>query len=60
MHMWVTNILPDVPVNSDDEVKYIFKSTFIGSYLFCEYQQGIAVFKSENISTIAVIKNYIV
>lgn len=35
MHMWVTNMLPDVPVSNEDEIKYVFKSTLVGCYLLC-------------------------
>lgn len=53
-------MIPDIPVlNHDDEVKYVFKSSLVGSYLICTYSKGKALFQSDSISTIAIAKDFI-
>lgn len=60
MHSWISNCLPEVPerVDSTEENVLIFKNLFVETYLICRYAKGEAEFKSDNISTISVIKDY--
>ena len=61
MHSWISNCLPEVPerVDSTEENVLIFKNLFVETYLICRYAKGEAEFKSDNISTISVIKDYL-
>ncbi len=57
IHQWATQVLPDVPPRLATEVGvFSFRSTFLDTELACEYRRGAAVFKSDNISTIAIVK----
>lgn len=62
MHSWISNILPEVPERVDslsDDNLLKFKNVFLETYLVCRYSKGEAEFKSDNISTIAIIKDFI-
>lgn len=61
MHSWISNCLPEVPerINSSDENVLIFKNVFVETFLVCKYSKGAAEFKSDNISTISIIKDFI-
>lgn len=61
MHSWTGNCLNEVPerVNSTDENVLIFKNVFVDTYLICKYSKGNAEFKSDNISTISMIKDFL-
>ncbi|KAL4450486.1 hypothetical protein ABPG74_019384 [Tetrahymena malaccensis] len=60
IHYYVQEMIPDIPVlNHDEEVKYVFKSSLVGSYLVCTYNKGKAVFQSDSVSTIAIVKDFI-
>lgn len=61
MHSWITNCLPEVAerVNSSDENILVFKNVFLHTFLVCKYSKGEAEFKSDNLSTISVIKDFI-
>lgn len=41
------------------KVYFTYKSCFVGTYLFGKYNSKKAVFKSESISTIMIIKEFI-
>lgn len=67
VHAWIGNILPNVPEqpanvsdspsSSDGGTNTLhFKSTFIATELEVVYKRGEAVFRSDNISTISVLK----
>eukprot|EP00118_Oscarella_pearsei_P011995 m.84946 g.84946 ORF g.84946 m.84946 type:complete len:230 (+) comp36418_c0_seq15:2058-2747(+) len=59
IHSWVCFCLPEVPerVPSDGQVSMNFRSTFLGTQLECSYRRSDAVFKSDNVSTISIIKD---
>lgn len=61
MHSWISQCLPEVPerINSGDENILIFKNCFVESFLICKYAKGESQFKSDNISTISIIKDFI-
>eukprot|EP00898_Chlorokybus_atmophyticus_P008323 jgi/Chlat1/8492/Chrsp80S00652 len=61
MHAWIANCLPDIPgrAPADDSSEYMFVSTMLGTALICQNRQGSAVFKSENVTTLAVVKEII-
>ncbi len=65
VHAWIRIILPNVPdqpanvpdqPTSDSTNTLHFKSTFIDTELEVMYGRGEAVFRSDNISTISVLK----
>jgi Bardet-Biedl syndrome 7 protein len=62
MHSWIGNCLPEVPerVNTvGDENVLIFKNVFVETFLVCKYSKGEAEFRSDNISTISIIKDFV-
>lgn len=61
MHSWISKCLPEVPqrINSSDENVLIFKNVFLGTFLVCKYAKGEAEFRSDNISTVSIIKDFV-
>lgn len=59
MHSWVVFSLPEVAEKSvtGDSASIYFVSAFLGTVLHCHYKKGEAVFKSDNISTISILKD---
>ncbi|XP_076069179.1 BBSome complex member BBS7-like isoform X2 [Oratosquilla oratoria] len=59
MHAWVVFCLPELPERtpSGDVAEFTFVSTFLDTQLQCVYSAGEAVFKSDNISTISILKD---
>jgi Bardet-Biedl syndrome 7 protein len=59
VHSWVCFALPEVPERTpiDDEVVFYFTSTFLDTLLECKNKKGSAVFRSDNISTISILKD---
>lgn len=56
-HAWVFQCLPDVPeVFSGEEGRLCFKSTFLHTVLVARYKRGEAEFLSENLSSLAILK----
>ena len=46
-----------VPVGDTTSITFI--STFLDTLLICEYSKGLGVFKSDNISTISILKDFL-
>uniref|UniRef100_A0A182QGI9 Bardet-Biedl syndrome 7 protein homolog n=1 Tax=Anopheles farauti TaxID=69004 RepID=A0A182QGI9_9DIPT len=61
MHNWLLNSIPELPEKLYDggKVQYTFQHVFIGTLLICEYGKGEAVFRSDNISTVSILKDFI-
>jgi Bardet-Biedl syndrome 7 protein len=61
MHSWIGNCVPEVPerVNSTDENVLIFRNVFLDTYLVCKYSKGEADFRSDNVSTISILKDFL-
>jgi Bardet-Biedl syndrome 7 protein len=62
MHEWISVCLPEVPNRGDDddgEAQLYFRNAFLTSFLSCKYSNKKAVFKSDSISTIAILKEVI-
>lgn len=61
MHSWISKCLPEVPerINSSDDNVLIFKNVFLGTFLVCKYSKGEAEFRSDNISTVSIIKDFV-
>ncbi|KAK2188574.1 hypothetical protein NP493_128g04020 [Ridgeia piscesae] len=59
VHSWVTFCLPELPdrTPAGDSVTFNFMSTFLGTLLECKYKKGEATFRSDNISTISILKD---
>jgi Bardet-Biedl syndrome 7 protein len=56
MNMWLASCL-DVPTRPErEDVQLWYKNTFTGSMLECRFSAGQAVFRSDSISTVAVLK----
>lgn len=59
VHSWIGYCIPEVPDKcpTGDTVTMYFQSTFLDTQLECNYGQGIVEFKSDNISTISILKD---
>jgi len=60
MHQWLSlcvNELPSRP--TEDEITVAYRNTFVGSWLAGRYGKGTAVFRSDSIMTISVLKDFI-
>ncbi|CAK9106151.1 unnamed protein product [Durusdinium trenchii] len=60
MHSWLmlcVNELPSRP--TDDEMVIAYRSTFVGTQLYGRYSKGSAIFRSDSITTISVLKDII-
>ncbi|EDV24847.1 uncharacterized protein TRIADDRAFT_25051 [Trichoplax adhaerens] len=58
IHSWINFCLPDMPERaSGDSVNMAFRSTFLDTQLECRYKKGEGIFRSDNLSTIAILKD---
>ncbi|XP_042193764.1 Bardet-Biedl syndrome 7 protein isoform X1 [Callorhinchus milii] len=59
VHSWVVFCLPEVPdkVPVGDNATFYFQNTFLDTELECYYKKGEGLFKSDNISTISILKD---
>ena len=61
MHSWICYSLPDAPERTpvDEQVTFYFTSSFLDTQLECQYGKGEAIFRSDNISTISILKDVV-
>jgi Bardet-Biedl syndrome 7 protein len=60
VHSWIGACLPDVPPRINTESgKLYFTNMFLKTFLTCEYSKDKAVFKSDSVSTISILKETI-
>ncbi|ELW62629.1 Short transient receptor potential channel 3 [Tupaia chinensis] len=59
VHSWVVFCLPEVPEKPPAEecVTFYFQNTFLDTQLESIYRKGEGIFKSDNISTISILKD---
>lgn len=59
MHAWVAFCLPESPerVPNEQQVRLTFESSFLRTQLECCYRKGEARFRSDNLSTISILKD---
>ncbi|XP_072040568.1 BBSome complex member BBS7-like [Amphiura filiformis] len=59
IHSWVSFCLPEIPERTPpgDTINFHFLSTFLDTQLDCFYKQGEGTFRSDNISTISILKD---
>lgn len=59
LHSWVVFCLPEVPEKTPvgENITYYFRNTFLDTQLQCSYRKGEGIFKSDNISTISILKD---
>ncbi|XP_072170884.1 BBSome complex member BBS7-like [Diadema setosum] len=59
IHSWVASCLPEIPERTPpgDSINFYFLSTFLDTQLDCLYKKGEGVFRSDNISTISILKD---
>ncbi|XP_063422996.1 Bardet-Biedl syndrome 7 protein homolog isoform X1 [Mytilus trossulus] len=59
IHSWVSFCLPELPERTPpgETITFHFMSTFLDTLLECVYSKGEAVFRSDNISTISILKD---
>lgn len=61
VHSWISDCLPDMPdrAASEGENELIFQSTFIDTVLCCRYKPNQALFLSDSVSALSVLKEVI-
>ncbi|XP_068136433.1 Bardet-Biedl syndrome 7 protein [Hyperolius riggenbachi] len=59
IHSWMVFCLPEVPEKSPvgEDITFYFQNTFLDTQLECSYRKGEGIFKSDNISTISILKD---
>ncbi|XP_060102819.1 Bardet-Biedl syndrome 7 protein [Heteronotia binoei] len=59
VHSWVVFCLPEVPEKTPvgESISFYFQNTFLDTQLECTYRKGEGNFKSDNISTISILKD---
>ncbi|XP_048365921.1 Bardet-Biedl syndrome 7 protein [Sphaerodactylus townsendi] len=59
VHSWVVFCLPEVPekIPVGESISLYFQNTFLDTQLECTYRKGEGYFKSDNISTISILKD---
>uniref|UniRef100_A0A3Q2IL64 Bardet-Biedl syndrome 7 n=1 Tax=Equus caballus TaxID=9796 RepID=A0A3Q2IL64_HORSE len=59
VHSWVVFCLPEVPEKppAGECVTFYFQNTFLDTQLESTYKKGEGIFKSDNISTISILKD---
>nr|CDP96655.1 BMA-OSM-12 [Brugia malayi] len=58
-HHWLNLLVSEIPDRPplQDSVTYNFSSIFIGTQMQVTYSRGLAIFSSDNISTIAIVRD---
>ncbi|XP_019539805.2 Bardet-Biedl syndrome 7 protein homolog [Aedes albopictus] len=61
MHNWLINSIPEIPekIYGNERNRIMFRHVFVGTLLICEYGKAEADFRSDNISTISILKDFI-
>ncbi|CAI9589701.1 unnamed protein product [Staurois parvus] len=59
IHSWMVFCLPEVPEKPPvgEDITFYFQNTFLDTQLECSYRKGEGIFKSDNISTISILKD---
>lgn len=59
IHSWLVFCLPEVPEKTPagENITFFFQNTFLGTQLEATYSKGEGHFKSDNISTISILKD---
>ncbi|CAD7080257.1 unnamed protein product [Hermetia illucens] len=62
VHNWMEQMLPEVPERLSggaDSMELYYKNVLIGTILECKYGKGWASFRSDNLSTISILKDFL-
>ncbi len=60
VHSWVVATLPEVPQRLPaDEASFAFRNTFLGTHLLACYKKGEATFRSDSLTTLAIVKEVV-
>lgn len=62
IHNWLEQCVPEIPEKlsgSTEPNEYYFKHVLIGSMLECKYSKGHANFRSDNLTTISILKDFL-
>ncbi|XP_019647281.1 PREDICTED: Bardet-Biedl syndrome 7 protein homolog [Branchiostoma belcheri] len=61
IHSWVCFCLPELPERTPvgDSATFYLLNTFLDTQLECTYRKGEGIFRSDNISTISILKDVI-
>ncbi|XP_028033201.1 Bardet-Biedl syndrome 7 protein homolog isoform X2 [Bombyx mandarina] len=59
MTFWLSDILPGDLPRPASNVAFLRVHSLLGTKLYCQYQRGSAVFKSNNISTVSSVRSII-
>jgi len=60
VHAWVVLTLPEVPARlQGDQASFLFRNTFLDTLLFTDYKNGEAKFRSDSLTTLAIVKEVV-
>uniref|UniRef100_T1GR45 Bardet-Biedl syndrome 7 protein homolog n=1 Tax=Megaselia scalaris TaxID=36166 RepID=T1GR45_MEGSC len=62
IHNWLEQCIPEIPEKlggANEPNKFYFKNVLIGSLLECKFSKGQANFKSDNLTTISILKDFL-
>ena len=60
VHSWVVACLPEVPARlQGEEASFAFRNTFLDTLLLCDYRRGEATFRSDSLTTLAIVKEVV-
>ena len=60
VHAWVVACLPEVPARLQGETaSFAFRNTFLDTLLLTDYQKGKAEFRSDSLTTLAIVKEVV-
>lgn len=60
MHTWIGFCIPEIPPKvASQEMSYFFRNVLLGTVLTAQYREGEAVFRSDSITTLAVLRETI-
>ena len=59
---WLSQCIPDVPsrvTNTDDDITLCWQSIFVGDYIRVNFRNGAAIFKSDSITAISILQEFL-
>lgn len=62
IHNWLEQCIPEIPEKlggANEPNEFYFKNVLIGSLLECKFSKGQANFKSDNLTTISILKDFL-
>eukprot|EP00474_Spongospora_subterranea_P006708 CRZ07166.1 hypothetical protein [Spongospora subterranea] len=59
IHSWIVTILPEMSSQIQSSGHIFYRNVYLGTYVICQYEKGLATFTSDNCSTISIVREAI-